>query len=96
MFCLANIIIEFFGYIREHPFNLKGGGELCFFRKKIVLSANFIEKKFLSVKWAEKNILLALCALKNIVFVEKNNVAKKKNTAALPSEKKYFDSEKTP
>ena len=28
-------------------------------------------KKFLSLKWAEKNILLALSALKNIVFVEK-------------------------
>ena len=28
-------------------------------------------KKFLSLKWAEKNILLALCALKIIVFVEK-------------------------
>ena len=40
-----------------------GGGDF--------LSANLIEKKILSVKWAEKNILLALCALKTIVFVEK-------------------------
>ena len=36
-----------------------------------------------------KNILLALCALKIIIFVEKNNVAttcREKNSAALRSE----------
>ena len=60
--------------IREHPFNLKGEGELCFFWGKQILSANLIEKKILSLKWAEKNILLGLCALKNIVFVEKKNL----------------------
>ena len=31
-----------------------------------------IWKKIMSLKWAEQNILLAFCALKNIVFVEKN------------------------
>ena len=31
--------------------------------------------KILSLKWADKNILLALSALKNIVFVEKNSAA---------------------
>ena len=34
-----------------------------------------IEIFCMSLKWADKNILLALCALKNVVFVEKNNVA---------------------
>ena len=31
---------------------------------------------FLSLKWAEKNILLAICALKNVVFVEKKIMKK--------------------
>ena len=35
------------------------------------MSAKLIEKNILSLKWAEKNILLALHALKKIVFVEK-------------------------
>ena len=42
-----------------------------FFWAKKILSANLIEKKCLFLKWAEKQILLALCALKIIVFVEK-------------------------
>ena len=42
-----------------------------FFLEFVFLSANLIEKKILSPKWAEKKILLALCALKIIVFVEK-------------------------
>ena len=55
--------------VREHPFNLKGGeGGLWFFWGKTILSANLIDNKFLSLKWPEKNIL---CAIKNIVFVEK-------------------------
>ena len=41
---------------------------MFFLGKKKILSANLIEKQILSVKWAE---MLALCALKNIVFVEK-------------------------
>ena len=56
--------------IREHPFNLKGGGAMFFWGKTFLL-ANLIEKKFQSLKWTEKKILLELCALKNIVFVEK-------------------------
>ena len=35
------------------------------------LSANLIEKIFLSLKWAEKNILLAICAFKKYCFLEK-------------------------
>ena len=57
--------------LREHPFNLKGGGGAMFFWGKKFLSANLMEKKILSLTWAEKNILFALWALKNIVFVEK-------------------------
>ena len=50
-----------------------------FFWEKTFLLANLIGKKKLSLKWAETNILLALCALENIVFVEeKKCVAKKK------------------
>ena len=43
---------SFYFNLREHPFNLKGGRGYGF----------FWEKFFLSLKWAEKNILLALCA----------------------------------
>ena len=57
-------IWTFFYLIREHPFDLKGG--LCFFGGKNVS------------EMGRKNILLALCALTNIVFVEKKN-----NSAAL-------------
>ena len=42
---------------------------MVFWVKKC-LSANLIEKQILSLKLAETNILLALCTLKNIVFVE--------------------------
>ena len=38
---------------------------------------------------------VALCGLKNIVFIEKNNVAKKKNSAALRSEKNSLTPKKT-
>ena len=55
--------------LRKHPFNLKGGAMV--FWGKHFLSANLIEKQNLFVKWAEKNILLELCAFKNIVLVEK-------------------------
>ena len=63
------------------------------FGEKIILLANLIEKKCPSLKWAEKNILLALCALKNIVFVEKNNVAttcREKNFCCAAKRKKYI------
>ena len=72
--------------IREHPFNLKWGGYGFFWGKHFCL----LEKKFLSQKWAEKNIMLALCALKIIVFVEKKIMLREKKFC----EKKYFDSEK--
>ena len=42
--------------------------------EKKFLSTNLLEFFFLSLKWAEQNILLAVCALKIVVFVEKNNV----------------------
>ena len=44
---------------------------MVFLGEKTFLSANLIGKKILSLNWAEKNILLALCASKIIVFVEK-------------------------
>ena len=46
--------------LRERPFNFKGGGGYGFWGEKKFLSANLIEKKILSLKWAETNILLAL------------------------------------
>ena len=36
-------------HLREHPFNLKGGGGCL---GKIVLSVNLMETHFLSVTWA--------------------------------------------
>ena len=58
---------------------------LCFFGEKKFLSANLLEKTFLSLKWAEKNILLALCALKIIVFGEaKKNILTPKKIIAPP------------
>ena len=60
---------------------------MLFWGKKF-LSPNLIEKKMLSMKRAEKNIMLELCALKNIVFVEK------KFSAALRSKSFFFDSDK--
>ena len=55
--------------IREHPFNLKGGRAMVFWGF-FFLSA-LMGKQFLSLTWAEKNILFALWTLKNIVFVKK-------------------------
>ena len=52
--------------IRKHPFNLKGGA-MVFFGKKISVG-KFDGEKFLSLTWAEKNILFALWALK-ILFL---------------------------
>ena len=48
-----------YGYIREHPFNLKGvGGAMCFFLEKISVR-KFDGKKILSLTWAENDILKA-------------------------------------
>ena len=67
----------------EHPFNLKGG--YGFLGGEIFLSANLMGKNFLSLTWAEKNILKTLYALNFFVC---------KLSAAAQSEKKiYFDSE---
>ena len=52
----------------KHPFNLKGGG-LWFVGKNNFLSANDGKNLFVS-DMGRKNILKALFALKNIVFVE--------------------------
>ena len=60
--------------VREHPFNLKGWA--IGFWGKTFLSANVFETKFLSLKWAEKN-LLALCALKKYCFCRKSCREKK-------------------
>ena len=52
--------------LREHPFNLEGAGWLWV----------FLGKKMSVSEMAEQNILLALCASKNILFLyTKNNVA---------------------
>ena len=57
-----------------------------------------IDKKNLSMKWAEENILLALCALKNIGFEEKKIMSRqfvtKKNSAAPRSEKNILTQKK--
>ena len=66
---ITNALSELPMFLREHPFNLKGG--IWFFVEKKILSANLMGKEFLSTTWAEKNILLSLFALKNTVFVEK-------------------------
>ena len=56
--------------LREHPFFLKGegGGAMVFFGKK-----NDVDKLdwLIVYEMGRKSFLLALCALKNIVFVEK-------------------------
>ena len=87
-----------FVLIRERPFNFKGGGLWFFGRNQFSVCKFASKKNYVSEKWAEQNILLALCALNIIVFIEKNNVAttcrEEKNSAALQSEKKCFDSEK--
>ena len=63
------------GVFKKHPFNLKGvcegGGGAMVFWGEIFSVGKFNWKKILSLKWAENIILLALCALKNIVLVEK-------------------------
>ena len=53
-------------------------------------------KQIPSLKWAEKIILWALCALKNIVFVEKKYCCEKKYSAARRSEKKNILTPKKP
>ena len=58
-------------WIREQPFNLKGGGGLCFFWEKKNSVGKFDWKKNSVSEMGRKNILLALCALKMIVFIEK-------------------------
>ena len=47
-------------FLREHSFNLRGGGAMVFFGGKQFLSTNLIEKQFLSLKWAEKNSVSTL------------------------------------
>ena len=72
--------------IREHPFNLKGGYGFCL--RGNFLWANLMDTFFLSLTWAEKHILFALRALKNIDFVEENKFC------CAGKRKKYFYSEK--
>ena len=74
--CLFIIDIDLlFLYItlRDHPFNLKGGGDSV---------SKFVGKNISDM--SRKNILLGLCAIKYIVFVEKNISAAKKTIAPHP------------
>ena len=66
---------------------------MVFWRKKNSV-CKFDGKQILSRTWAEKNILLALCALINTVFAGKKNNVAKTNSAALQSKQIQFDSEK--
>ena len=50
---------------------MEGAGEAMGFLGENILSANLIEKKNSVTEMGRKNILLALCTLKNIAFVEK-------------------------
>ena len=79
--------------VREHPFNLNGFFWGTFFCLQI-----WLKNKFLSLKSAEKNIMLALCALKNIVFVENKEcqLSRKKVLLRCEAKTKYFDSEHRP
>ena len=70
--------------IREHPFNLKGF---------------FGENFFLSLKWTGIFFLLALCALKNIVYVERkkcrDNLSRKKNLLRCEAKQNILTPKKT-
>ena len=55
--------------IREHPFNLKGA--MVFWEKEFNSVCKFDWEKNYVCEMGRKNILLALCVLKNVVFVEK-------------------------
>ena len=85
--------------LREHPFNLKGVG-LWFFGGNKFLSENLIEKKSSFSEMGRTKYCVSTLYLKNIVFVEKimlrQLVAIFFSSAALRSEKIYFDSEKKP
>ena len=72
-------------HLREHPFNLKGGGGGGFSVCK------FDGKKILSLTWAEKNILFALWALKKYCFCRKKIMSRQlvvKKTFCLASKRK--------
>ena len=55
----------------ENPFTLKGGGGLWFFLGKKNSVGKFDWKKNSVSEMGRKKILLALCDLKNFVFVGK-------------------------
>ena len=55
MYMLETILLH--NFLREHPFKLKGGGYGFLGRKKFCWQI-WLKKKNLSMKWAEKNILL--------------------------------------
>ena len=76
--------------VREHPFNLKGA--IVFLGYKFSVGKFDWNKMYVS-EMGRKNILFALCALKNIVFVEKKKMSRQKQIFLL-CEKNYFYSEK--
>ena len=68
---------------REHPFNLKGRGGYAILGNKFLL-ANLMEKKNLSLTWAEKKYSESILCLKKIVFVEEKNVDSEKKNHSHP------------
>ena len=88
--------------VREHPFNLKGGGgAMVFFQKIFVLSANLIGKKIPSLKWAEKIYSVGTLGLKICCFCRKKimlrqHVMKKKFCCTGKRIKKIFWLRKKP
>ena len=59
-----------------------------------ILSANLIEKKILSLKWAKKNSVSTLCLKKTFVQKKICQVVAKKNLCCTEVRKIYFESEK--
>ena len=57
-------------YIRERPFNLKGGG-LCFFSKKNIPIPNVAEKYILILVEEKKNLIQSLCHITQCWILEK-------------------------
>ena len=70
------LFFENINMLREHPFNLKGGGGLWFFGGEKFLLANLIEKKNSVSEMGRKKYSVSTLCLKNCCFCRKiHNVA---------------------